>query len=312
LDRNYLYFIPFSYFCNVEKFCQHIEKLLAQHDYVVVPNLGGFVVQIQSASLFSDHIVPPLSTIGFNPLMHHADGLLAIEIARSEKISYRMAMQYIDKEVENLKIILQSKGSSPFGDFGIFYQNEPGNLLFTPSVKVEFLPQNFELTNLYISQKDNQNTSEKPKLTITLPSTRIFKYASAAMLVFGLFCLSPRLTDMRRMDNANIITSAFYNSTPKTDISNSASKTENPAEEVIPEEQNNFHVIVASLPNQSSADKFCKELVETDFPGAQVLSPSKVYRVAIQSFSDRDKAIEFMENLRKTDKRFETAWVLCK
>ena len=295
----------------MEKFCQHIEKLLAQHDYVVVPNLGGFVVQIQSASLLSDHITPPLSTIGFNPLMHHADGLLAIEIARSEKISYRMAMEYIEKQVEQLKVDLQSNGNISVGNLGTFHRNKPGDLFFTPAVKVEFLPQNFELTNLYISQKDTQNTVEKPRLTITLPSTRIFKYASVAMLIFGLFCLSPRLTDMRRLDNANIVASAFYNSTQNPTVSSAVAEEKTPSEVAIPEEQLNFHVVVASLPNESSADKFCKELVDEDFPAAHVLPTTKIYRIAIQSFSDRDKAIQFMENLRKTDSRFETAWVLC-
>jgi len=114
--------IPFSYFCNVEKFCHHIEKLLAQHDYVVVPNLGGFVVQIQSAEILTDCITPPLSTIGFNPLMHHADGLLAIEIARSEQISYRKAMEYIVNEVENIKSNLNMVGNVSFGNLGTFYQ----------------------------------------------------------------------------------------------------------------------------------------------------------------------------------------------
>ena len=295
----------------MEKFCEHIEKLLAQHDYVVVPNLGGFVVQIQSASLLSDHITPPLSTIGFNPLMHHADGLLAIEIARSEKISYRMSMEYIEKQVEQLKADLQSNGNISVGNLGSFHRNNPGDLLFTPAAKVEFLPQNFELTNLYISQKNIQNKDDKPVLTITLPSRKIFKYASVAMLIFGLFCISPRLTDMRRLDNANIVTSAFYNTAQNTTITNAVAEEATPTEASIPEVQQNFHVVVASLPNHASADKFCKELVDADFTAAHVLPPTKIYRIAIQSFSDRDKAIQFMENLRKTDSRFETAWVLC-
>ena len=48
------------------------------------------------AVLFPDRITPPQSTIGFNPLMHHSDGLLAIEIAKTEGISYRAATELID------------------------------------------------------------------------------------------------------------------------------------------------------------------------------------------------------------------------
>ena len=83
----------------MENLSQHIEKLLAQHDYVVVPELGGFVVQKQSAEILEDKILAPCATIGFNPLMLHGDGLLAIEISRSRKLSYRQAMEFVQKEV---------------------------------------------------------------------------------------------------------------------------------------------------------------------------------------------------------------------
>ena len=295
----------------MEKFCQHIEKLLAQHDYVVVPGLGGFVVQMQSAVFLPDHITPPLATIGFNPLMHHADGLLAIEISRTDRISYRLAMEYIDNQVESIKTGIQSASSIQFGNLGAFYTNELGIMLFSPEVKVGFLPQNFELTNLYVSQKEKQITNSTPKITISFPSTRIFKYASVAMLVIGLFCISPEINDMRQVDNAGIATSFFHNSslTPATAVKVHEEKKTL----VIPisKDSDKYHVIVASLPNQTIADKFCKELVTGDFKTAHVLLPAKTFRVAIQSFSDREKAIQYMENLRKTDKRFETAWVYC-
>lgn len=297
----------------MEKFCQYIEKVLAQHDYVVVPNLGGFVVQLQSAELFSDHITPPTATIGFNPLMHHADGLLAIEIARSEQISYRLAMEYIEKEVENIISKLNSSKNVNFGNLGILYRNELGNLLFIPATQADFLPQNFELTNLYISQRNKQMKSDKPKLTFTLPSTRVFKYASVAMLIVGLFFVSPQINDMRQSATANLATSAFYNNSVQNPVtSTTTAKVKKTLGSVIPDKQDSFHVVVASLSTQHSADKFCEELIAINFPKAHVLHPTKIYRVAIQSFSDRDKAIQFMENLRKSDSKYKTAWVLCK
>lgn len=295
----------------MEKFCNHIERLLAQHDYVVVPNLGGFVVQTESAVLLSDHITPPLSTIGFNPLMHHADGLLAIEIARSEQISYRMAMETIEKKVEILKSELNSAKFIQFGNLGAFYQNDHGDLIFSPEVNVSFLPRNFELNNLYISQKGSKIQDEKSGITISLPSTRIFKYAAVAMLVVGLFAVSPHVNDMRQLHNANLATSVFYNSIQPPVVTKTLTREVNTSTTTITKDSDNYHVIVASLPNQIAAEKFCNELRTADFKCAHVLVPAKTYRVAIQSFSDRKKAIQYMENLRKTDKRFETAWVYC-
>jgi hypothetical protein len=302
------------YICNVEKFCNHIEKLLAQHDYVVVPNLGGFVVQLHSAQLLSDRITPPLCNIGFNPLMHHADGLLAIEISRSEQISYRLAMEYIEKEVENIKSILLSTGNYTIGNLGTLSQISSENFLFSPTTNPDFLPQNFGLTNLFVSTKAQNLATDNKKIVITFHSSKVYRYAAAAMLIFGLFFTAPKLSDVRQSNNAsiaslnfnikNVENSRIQPAQEKSAINNESTQT--PIETT-----KNFHVIVASLPTQISADKFCKELIENHFTNAHVLEPIKTYRIAIQSFSDKNEAIQFMENLRKTDDRFETAWVLC-
>lgn len=298
----------------MEKFSQHIEKLLAQHDYVVVPNLGGFVVQIKSAELLSDRITPPLATVGFNQLMHHADGLLAIEIARSEQISYRSAMEYIDKQVENIKIKLDSKNDIQVGKLGILKLDNSGNIIFAPEVKADFLPQNFGLSDLYISTKAQIQEEKSGKIIITLPTFRSYKYIAAAMLIFGLFFVAPRVSDVRQSDYANLAPVIYHDSTVKNIPSQAAipeTKTETPSGKAVPEVIQKYHVVVASLPSQKSADKFCNELIEKKFTKAHVLPPIKTYRVAIQSFSDKDDAIEFMENLRNSKTGFDTAWVLC-
>jgi len=309
----------------VEKFCEHIEKLLAQHDYVVVPHLGGFVVQMQSAQLLPDRITPPLATVAFNPLMHHADGLLAIEIARTEKISYRKAVEYIDKEIENIKFKLNSTGSIPFGNLGIIIQDQTGNLIFTPKPKADFLPQNFQLSDLFIAPKELRTVESKKKITITIPSSGMFKYAAAAMILFGLFAITPKVSDSQKANNASLVNIAFAPK-PKVSLQVTADSVKASLDTIksitykpvtqstdleILKEVSNFHVIVACSATKKSAENYCKELVAENFKKAQVLPPIKTYRVAIQSFSNRKEAIQYMENLRKTDSRFETAWVLC-
>ena len=298
----------------MEKICQHIEKLLAQHDYVVVPNLGGFVVQIQSAVILPDRITPPHDSIGFNPLMHHSDGLLAIEIAKSEAISYRMAMEYIETEVVKLKSQLTKLGTFQLGRIGKLRQSKDGNILFFPGIKTDFLPMNFGLTDVYISERDSKTIEERRRITFILPSNRFYKYAAASILIFGLLFVSPKLNDMRHADSADLSSLVFVNSTISSIDQNKTIPVINSdtiTDTISVPEPENFHVIIASLPNQKSAENYCKVLKNTEFPHVHILPPVKTYRVAIQSFSDRDTAIQFMENLRKTDSRFETAWVLC-
>ena len=300
----------------VEKFFQHIEKVLAQHDYVVVPNLGGFVLQTKSSVLFSDRITPPLDTISFNPLMHHAVGLLAIEIAKTEGLSFRMSVELIDIEVEKIKTKLKSNGNVQFGNLGFLQQSETGNIQFTPIEKAEFLPQNFGLTDIYVTARDIQKHHESRKVTFTLPSTRIYKYAAAGMLIFGLLFVTPKVNDMRQTETANIASISIVNrnvisTEKKTSLAAAIQTTDSVSNNTNLLELENYHVIVASLQSQKTADNFCKVLTDANFTHARVLPPSKIYRIAIQSFTNKDEAIRYMENLRKTDKRFETAWVLC-
>lgn len=299
----------------MEKFYLHIEKLLAQHDYVVVPNLGGFIVQIQSARILSDRITPPHATIGFNALMSHSDGLLAIEISRTEQISYRKAAEYIDNEVERIKFSLKTSGSVIIGELGILQKNDFGSLTFSPIYKSNFLPQNLGLTDLYVKTKESRTLKEDRKVVIVMPSPKFIKYAAAAMLFFGLFFFSPHVSDVRQADYASLASISFENTTKISKpqgIKKDSVDTVKISEIAVPKISNDFHVVVASLPTNSSAEKFCNELIKDKFVEAHVLPSSRLYRVAIQSFPDRKKANEYMKSLRKIDPRFETAWVYSK
>lgn len=292
---------------------QHIEKLLAQHDYVVVPNLGGFVVQTQTATILPDRITPPLSTIGFNPLMHYSDGLLAIEIARTEGISYRAALESIEIEIEKIQESLKKLKKFDFGNLGFLEMTQDGIILFLPKPGADFLPLNIGISEIYYSEIINKKVKEPRKITLTLPSKKTFKYAAAGILVFGLLLISPRVNDMRMANQADFST-LLPIELPEINLVLDSSI--NNADTLISNNMKfndtvKFHVVVASLPTQLSADNYCKVLEKENFEHAHVLPPGKIFRVAIQSFSRRDTAIEFMENLRLSDSQFETAWVLC-
>jgi len=245
--------------------------------------------------------------------MSHSDGLLAIEIAKSEAITFRMAMEFIDKEINEIKSQLSTKGTVQLANLGEFQQSASGNILFSPNTKAEYLPVNFGLTDIFIAERVNQQAEERRKITFTMPSARMYKYAAACVLIFSLLFVSPKVNDMRHANSADLSSMVFVNTIKNDNTTPRLSK--NPvigtADTIAEKQIESFHVIVASLSSQKSADDYCKVLVEAKFSKAHVLTPAKIYRVAVQSFSDREAAIQYMENLRKTDSRFETAWVLC-
>lgn len=304
----------------MEKIYHHIEKLLGHNEYVVVPGLGGFVLQQQSAAIIDDEILAPRKVISFNALMHHADGLLVIEIARTERISYRLAQELLQHETELFKQQLQTNGSFDFGNFGTFHLTNEGSLAFVPNTQAAFIPSNFGLTDLKLPnyrKKQIQLVSTNQK---SLAVKSFMRYAAIFALLLSMLFVSEHRPLNPNAQSAAIVSLSKLSLAAKIQVKTDSivvsdttkQQTQQFVEAEITNNSEAYHVIVASLPTQQSAENYCKVMIELNYPAAKVLEPVKTYRVAIKSFTDKEEAIRFMEKLRTTDERFETAWVLCK
>lgn len=307
------------YFCNVEKIYQHIEKLLGHNEYVVVPGLGGFVLQEQSASIVDGVISAPCKVISFNPLMHHADGLLVIEIARSEHVSYRVAQEMLSRETELLKQQLKTLGSYEFGNFGTFFQEGGSTITFVPNSNAAFIPSNIGLNDLLLPHNSVRHQQFTSNRQANYSAKILLRYAAVFALLMSMMFVSERRLENTDTQSAALINLSKLNSAVMrmaTDTlkvaANELSQTQSGEEFEQPNDSVGYHVIVASLPTQLAADNYRKLLVDNNFATAHVLKPVKTYRVAIKSFASKSAAISFMEELRATDERFATAWVLCK
>lgn len=302
----------------MEKIYLHIEKLLALNDYVVVPGLGGFVLQYESAKITDNIIQAPRKVIAFNPLMCHSDGLLEIEISRSEHLSYRKAQEVLSAAVDKFKLELQLNKLASFGNFGSCYFSEEDGMSFYPAQNASFIPSNIGLKNILLTDLTAQpfeiNTTARKSISIR----KVMRYAAVITLLLSTMFISEKVNYNTRSQSAAILNLSKFQ-TAKPLIADTATKPCAELKQTIVSEtltQNNdsdlYHVIVASLPSQQSADDYCKQLVNKSFECAHVLKPIRTYRVAIKSFADKTEAIAYMEQLRLSDKQFESAWVLCK
>ena len=307
------------YFCCVKTITEHIEVLLARHDYVVVPGFGGFVLQFQHATVHENYIAPPCQTISFNPLMNQSDGLLAIEISRSRGISYRQATDLINSEVTDFLSGLNNGHTVEFGRMGWFEKSASATLVFTPVNFASFLPSNTGLDNVYLQRNDKR----KDTVVIRFNRQKFLRYAAAIALLIGLLLVSPQLNDVRINQQAGLLPQHLETVVTPVQTTTADTLTEvQPCPELKTDTIQNevkvtnnaelYHVVVASLATEKCAEGFCQELIADGFDCAHVLEPHKTYRVSIKSFTDRDEAIQYMEELRRTDERFAEAWVLCR
>ena len=78
---------------------QHIEKLLADNDCVIVPHLGGFISCYSPAQwIEKDNLfLPPGRMTGFNPRLTINDGLLVQSYMAERHISFAEASRQVQR-----------------------------------------------------------------------------------------------------------------------------------------------------------------------------------------------------------------------
>lgn len=123
-----------SNFAVVIELDRHIEILLLSNDCVIVPDLGGFMTHhVEARYDENDHtFIPPLRTLGFNPLLTMNDSLLVQSYVDAYDISYPEALRRIEDEVNELKQHLENEGQYDLNGIGMLSVNEDGKYIFSP------------------------------------------------------------------------------------------------------------------------------------------------------------------------------------
>ena len=127
-------FIFFTNFAVVNELERHIEILLLSNDFVIVPDIGGFMAHHVDARYDGrdNMFLPPLRTVGFNPQLKMNDSLLAQSYVEAYDISYPEALNRIADEVAEIKQTLENTGRFELNDIGTIILNETGNYTFEP------------------------------------------------------------------------------------------------------------------------------------------------------------------------------------
>lgn len=300
----------------------YIEQALVKHDCAIVPGLGGFVVQRESACILEDKVLPPRSTVGFNPLLTHTDGQLATAIMRDKEIGYKEADALLNEWIAVWQRELETGNAVDMGKIGTLQRQPDGHIEFLPK-EMYFLPDNLGLTPIFRHKKE---------LDIPRKQSVLLTYSRyvAACAAFALLLFAPNNTPTTYVDYATLDPTIWTRKmvtapaetvdTTFTDSLQITAATANPMTNEMQtetithmekEEVCKFHLIVAAL-DKNSAEKYCANLKKKGHEKAHVIPYKKgLYRIAIASYTQRKQAIEAMETLRNQDSCYAKAWVYC-
>lgn len=130
---------------------KYITELLRDIDCVIIPGLGAFVVNPESAQvdLRQHTFSPPSKDIGFNKNISRNDGLLADRIAEREEITFEQANTNISAFVNDCIQKLQNGEQIKFDGIGLLSVDTAKHIQFEPDDSINFLPESFGLDSFH-------------------------------------------------------------------------------------------------------------------------------------------------------------------
>ena len=337
-------------FAHVIELERHIEVLLLSNDCVIVPDLGGFMTHHVEAHYDEhDHMfIPPMRTLGFNPMLKMNDSLL---------LSYPEALRRIEREVSELKQTLEVEGFYELCDIGILSRNEDGKLIFEPCEAGLLTPElyglsSFEMPQLEQTEKkpDAKVAEQAPKAAsvalepvaeekdvatsaIVIKMSWIRNTAAIALAVLAFFLMTTPVSNSGHLSMSNLNNLLLMGMLPKDtnmekiDVTIQPAETDTqtvqkvqPAQTVPAEEQpqkpasqasdrGNYCIVIASYVTQKNADYFVSQLHKEGHAEAQVFMRNDVRRVIYGKFASESAAYNKLSTLRD-QKQFKQAWVM--
>lgn len=314
----------------------HIDYLLHKHDCVIIPNLGGFVVN--STHFERDGIWgvnAPTYELLFNKKLSYNDGLLAESLMRVKNISFNEAMKEIKCAIDKLKTTLQEDKVVEWENLGHFTVDKEGALTFESQPFIR--PKSYSLTNVRPKPASLSITQVDEKADINSMSVaQLFKYVSTAVAIGLLFFFIAVSYSNYNDKNqyAEIISKPliFYNKsnnvaqsqqlTKQTDVIKEEPLTDKDislikptvnsinSEKSVVNNYDNYFIIIGVYTVPEIAEKSLDELKKIGFNSASMIKKTNRMDVYVDSFDDKKEAQTFLKRFREENPRYHDAWLL--
>ena len=232
---------------------EHIEYLICQYDCVVVPQLGAFIAQYETARFNETSVTAPARRISFNAQVNSNDGILAVSLMKRYGMSYDQAVGAIAREVAAVKKVLNADIDYPIGGIGYLTRGK-ASIEFTPfrsaSISSDYFGlRSFNLTPV-VSETSAQVTAPvKPKWKQAL------QWAASIIIILGLgFMLStPIINDNHQQAGLNITTLKKPEAKTVVDKSHDAATTQTSEQE---QEEKDYQLVVTTFMTEKAANEF--------------------------------------------------------
>ena len=302
---------------------RHIEILLLSNDCVIVPDLGGFMAHYVEAHYDErDHsFIPPMRTLGFNPMLKLNDSLLVQSYIEAYDLSYPEALRRIENEVEELKQTLEIEGSYELNDIGVLSRNDDGKMVFSPCEAGILTPELYGLSSFEMKplQKTQPVLSVEPVMSdsdpeviadesapepeveeesqqaIIIKMSWIRNAVAVAAAILAFFLLSTPITNSSHLNMSNLNNVLLMGMLPK-DTNMEMIDIKRPVTPVVQKtakKADSISIVKSTIENLPSEVKPAHEAVPVPE------SEDKFFCIVLASYVSQKNAEAFVSQLKK-------------
>lgn len=309
------------------EFYTFLEHLLYEHECVIIPDFGGFVVNAQGFSFNEKEgkIHPKKKFVAFNEKLKTDDRFLSTEWAKKKSIPQKESTIEIANISKELKSLLVSQGVLTIGVLGSFTLIQENRISFSPNPNFNadlnvfgLFPVGLGYTSVIKEKKPELIAApiaeDLPEITPedikpTQLTRSIYVYAFIAFILGGLgaFFLTAPPTNQSQssLNPIKIEKKVIPISAAVVHITDTLQTL--PAPVVVEKEElvqaDVIYLVAASFQSLAQAEKGLKELKSRGFEQAEIIlknEKTKFYRISLGSESSMDagyaKAAELKES----------------
>jgi hypothetical protein len=330
------------YIWGMLRLVSHIEYLLRIHDCVIVPQLGGFVLQVVPAFYVEEeHLFRPMhKEVVFNAKLKHNDGLLSERYMESYGVTFQRAYRMLEEDVASIQSSLQKGVNVSLGAVGSLSVGNERQIIFQAgdahafSVDSYGLPA-FQMKTWNTLQLEHVSplTVYERKNTFYIPiNRRILRGVASVAAAIALFLtISTPVKEVNRSAyTASFIPTEIVNTqltekAPEIEVVTTPSKPANipvvnkkvgkkiekniEKKTVVKESSEVYYVIIGSMSTDQQANDFMAYNIDfKTMKNANKLIGSHYVRIYADKFTDRSTADAYLAKVRQNPQFFD-AWL---
>ena len=294
------------------EFYTFLEHLLYDHECVIIPQFGGFVVNAQDFQFNAQEgkIYPKRKCVAFNEKLKTDDRFLTTEWAKKMSISQKEASIEITAISKELKSQISTQGYLTIGELGAFTLNSENRLSFSPNPDFNADLSVFGLFPVGLGHalpKEKKTVLEEAPVAEDLPSytpepspikvsRSAYVYALMAFIIGGIGAffltepagnqsqssLNPIKIEKKVATPVAVAAPAVPTTVQVDTVQKEVIAT--PASVEAPADQEVIYLVAASFQSLTQAEKGLKEFKSRGFDQAEIIlknEQTKFYRISL-------------------------------